>query len=228
MPEDCVKTKVQGAICSLGLAGVALLLADCSSQIAQKSSPAPVGMTAGAQAQKGPAVEQSSVNVIPNPYEDDPYRANLAVEATKRVLQARGYNLVENGTTAQLIAIPTVETKRVQLVRQSASAFDVFQELEQPGRPLGLSASVPMPAVKLTTTVNGKANAPILVIEAFRTDDWNHALLVNMLQLPPVWKVVTALPVGYSADPLDLERTGGPKTEFQLPSDRLLTNATNH
>ena len=208
--------------------GAAFLVTACSSSYPSASgkrlSPA---ATAGVSPKTNPLPDRSTVTVIPNPYEDDLYQANLAVEATKEVLQARGYNVVPNETTAGLVAIPTLETNRVKIIQTSPPPSDVFSQFDQPSRLLGSSPSLPNLRIKQTTTIGTKANEPTLVIEAFRSDVWNKALLVNMLQLPPVWKVVTSLPAQYSTNPLDLQRTGGPNTQFELPPNRLLTNATN-
>src|SRR5258708_363798 len=222
----CAKRRL--IVYSLATAGMVLLVTACSTsyQAAHKAPPPPAKVAG--QAQKPLGADQSSVTVIPNPYEDDQYQANMAVEATKQVLRGRGYNVVENGATAELVAIPTLETNRVQVLRRSTSPSDMFQEFDRPGKLFGTYPSLPTLAAGSTTAVNSKTNGSTLVIEAFRSDDWSKALIVNMLQLPPTWKEVTPLPHGYSTDPLDLQRTGGTKTQFQLPPDHLLTNAANH
>jgi hypothetical protein len=220
--------KVVLTACSRAPLVIVLLTTACSTgyRSAKTTHLAPTAKSATVQTSK-PPLDQSTVSVIPNPYEDDQYQASLEVEATKQVLQARGYNVVENETTALLVAIPTLETNRVQVIQASPPPSEAFQDVDQPSRLLGSTPSLPNLAIKQTTTVKTKTNEPTLVIEAFRTGDWNKALLVNMLQLPPVWKVVSSLPAQYSIISLDPQRKGGPKTQFELPPDRLVTNATN-
>jgi len=220
--------KVVATVCSRAPLVIVLLMSACSTsyRTAKTTRLVPTAKTVAAQTSNLPP-DKSAVMVIPNPYEDDPYQANLAVEATKEVLQERGYNVVPNATTALLVAIPTLETNRAQVIQTSPPPSDAFSEFDQASRLLGSSPSLPRIAIKSGPTLKTKSSEAALVIEAFRADDWNKALLVNMLQLPPVWKVVTSLPAQYSTNPLDLQRTGGPNTQFQLPPDHLLTNATN-
>src|SRR5260221_12788411 len=120
-----------------------LLVTACSTsyQAAHKAPPPPAKVAG--QAQKPLGADQSSVTVIPNPYEDDQYQANMAVEATKQVLRGRGYNVVENGATAELVAIPTLETNRVQVVRRSTLPFDLFQAVDGPANPFFNYPSAP-------------------------------------------------------------------------------------
>jgi hypothetical protein len=56
-----------------------------------------------------------------------------------------------------------------------------------------------------------------LVIEAFRKDAWDKALIVNELQLQPVWKVRTPLPASLRTSTEGAATARTADTDFVLP-----------
>src|SRR5260221_11916888 len=91
----CAKRRL--IVYSLATAGMVLLVTACSTsyQAAPKARPPPAKVAG--QAQKPLPPDQSSVTVIPNPYEDDQHQANMAVDATKKTVRGRGYDVGYKG-----------------------------------------------------------------------------------------------------------------------------------
>jgi hypothetical protein len=192
-----------------------LAMAGCSNQVAQKTN------------QKAPtkraAVDSSAIAVIPNPYVDDLVLANKAADEAKQELIKRGYNVVANEGEAQLIAVPTVETNVVTLVQRTSTApIDMFSNsnLAQLDRTTLSNSLSSLGQVSFRSPGNsfGKED-DLLVIEAFPKDAWDHALIVNELQLQPAWKI--RLPLPANLKPIDDEKIGHTPhtadTDFQVP-----------
>jgi hypothetical protein len=169
-----------------------LTIAGCSNnQLAQKVKPKAPAQKAAADQQL--VVDSTPVVVIPNPYVDDLTLANKAADEARQELIKRGVKLVGTEADADVVAVPTVETdvRVVHVTKQS----DVF------------TANAGLPMERLSTLNNSLSslgsetfqtsigrNGDQLVIEGFKKDAWDHALIVNELQLQPVWKVRVALP----------------------------------
>lgn len=194
-----------------------LVMVGCSGQLAQKAK------------QKAPAsepdVDKSAIAVIPNPYDDDLTLENKAVEQTKQELIKRGYKLVATEADAKLIAVPTVEANVTTIVKgASGRPIDLFSDSQyaQLDRTVGVAnslSSLGQISLQGQTTSVGKAN-DCLVIEAFPKDAWDHALIVNELQLQPAWKIRMPLPADLkpSIEGEKIAHTGhAAETEFQLP-----------
>jgi ABC-type glycerol-3-phosphate transport system substrate-binding protein len=192
-----------------------LVLAGCgNNQLAQKSK-------AKAPAQAAPAdhlvVDSSRVVVIPNPYVDDLTLANNAADEARQELIKQGVKLVGTEAEADVVAVPTVETN-VTTVVAATKQPDVFM----------VNAGLQMDrAWKLNNSLGSLGSEPShssigkggdqLVIEGFKKDAWDKALIVNELQLQPVWKVRLALPKSLKPS---LEGTAVARSsdrEFQLP-----------
>lgn len=190
-----------------------LVIAGCSSQLAQKAS------------QKAPATQTptdaSAIAVIPNPYVDDLTLANKAAEEAKEELIKRGYNIVANEADAKLIAVATVETNVVTFVKHaSEQPIDFFSNsnLSQIDR-LTVSnslGSLGQMSYQGPQSSSGKGN-DLLVIEAFSKDAWDHALIVNELQLQPAWKIRMPLPATLKPSIEGAKVAGTTGTEFVLP-----------
>lgn len=194
-----------------------LIMTGCSnSPLAQKSHPkAPASV---------PAVDKAEVVVIPNPYVDDVTLANRAAEETKQELIKRGYKVVETETDAKIVAVPTVETNLVTVVSKTSDRpLDMFSDsnISQMDRTRTVANSLGSLGDVSSSGAGGslrKGNDE-LVIEAFPRDAWDHALIVNELQLQPSWKI--RLPLPADLKPIEGEQiahtahTAG--TDFQLP-----------
>src|SRR5260221_4471357 len=91
----CAKRRL--IVYSLATAGMVLLVTACSTsyQAAHKAPPPPAKVAG--QAQKPLGADQSSVTVIPNPYEDDQYQANMAEKTAKQGFRGPGYNVEGTG-----------------------------------------------------------------------------------------------------------------------------------
>jgi hypothetical protein len=190
------------------------VLAGCgNNQLAQKVKPkAPAQKTPGDQL----VVDSSRVVVIPNPYVDDLTLAKKAADEAKQELIERGVKMVETEAEADVVAVPTVETnvKVVQATKQP----DVFTENAglQMGRPWTLNNNLGSLGSESFQPSIGKSGDQ-LVIEGFKKDTWDKALIVNELQLQPVWKVRVALPKSLkpSLEGAAVARTSD--TDFVLP-----------
>lgn len=196
---------------------LALAMAGCTSnQVAQRKP------------QKGPvkppvAPDSSTVVVIPNPYVDDLTSANQAAEQAKQELTKRGYKLVSSEAEADLVAIPTVETntsvrlitavKPVDLVETPAPAD---AQVDRTGTVANSLGSLGTLSFRSSTGTSGTGK-PLLVIEAFRKDAWDKALIVNELQLQPVWKVKVSLPASLKPTSEGAPIAGRGDTDFVLP-----------
>ena len=179
----------------LAIAFGVVVMAGCSNlpTVATKSHPQ--------NGQRKAAIDRSNIVVIPNPYVDDANMATEAAEAAKQELIKRGYSVVDTEDKAQLVAIPTIETARVSVTHQvDARQIDSnplpvgpVQQFDRPGILFTTSESLPSIS-NSSTTVSRKSLGSVLVIEAFRKDEWDKALLVNELQLQPAWKFDASLP----------------------------------
>lgn len=146
------------------------------------------------------AIDNSGIVVIPNPYVDDLSVAAEAAEAAKQELIKRGYSVVDTEDKAELVAIPTIETARVSVIHPSeAHVVDSdllpgsIQQFDRQG--IGFSTSQSLPTISNPSAVApNKSSGWRLVIEAFRKEEWDKALLVNELQLRPTWKFDASLP----------------------------------
>jgi hypothetical protein len=146
------------------------------------------------------AIDNSGIVVIPNPYVDDLNVAGDAVEAAKQELIKRGYSVVDTEDKAQLVAIPTIETARVTVTRPSEAHLvdsdplpGSIQQFDRQGAGFITLQSLPSIANR-SAVVTSKSSGWRLVIEAFRKEEWDKALLVNELQLRPAWKFDASLP----------------------------------
>jgi len=174
----------------LAIAFGVVVMAGCSNlpTVATKSHPQ--------NGQSKAAIDRSNIVVIRNPYVDDANMATEAEEVAKQELIKRGYSVVDTEDKAQLVAIPTVETARVSVTHQiDADPLPVgpVQQFDRQGILFTTSESLPSIS-NSSTTVSRKPLGSVLVIEAFRKDEWDKALLVNELQLLPAWKFDASLP----------------------------------
>jgi hypothetical protein len=195
-----------------------LIMTGCSnSQLAQKNHPkAPAS---------APVVDNAEVIVIPNPYVDDVTLANRAAEEAKQELIKRGYKVVETEAEAKIVAVPTVETGVITVVRnQSDRPIDLFSDnnFSQIDRTQTVANTLSsLGGVSFSGTGGGSygRGRDELVIEAFPKDAWDHALIVNELQLQPNWKIRMALPADLK--PIEGEKIAHTAhtvdTDFQLP-----------
>ena len=194
-----------------------LLMAGCSNfPVAQKSRPkAPANE---------PAVDSAEVVVIPNPYVDDLTLASRAADEAKQELIKRGYKVVGTEADAKIVAVPTVETGVVTLVRhQSDRPIDLFSDrsFSQMDRTQAVATTLSSLGEVSGVGAGGSVGKgkDQLVIEAFPKDAWDHALIVNELQLQPTWKIRIPLPADLKPIEGDnvahTAHTAG--TEFQLP-----------
>lgn len=193
-----------------------LTIAGCgNNQLAQKRK-------TKAPAQKAPAdqqlvVDSTRVVVIPNPYVDDLTLANKAADEAKQELIKRGVKIVGTEAEADVVAVPTVETD-VTVVNVTEKQPDVFMENAglQMDRAWAFNNSVGSLASKNFQPSVGKSGDQ-LVIEGFKKDAWDKALIVNELQLQPVWKVRIGLPKSLkpSLEGAAVARTSD--TNFELP-----------
>jgi hypothetical protein len=141
------------------------------------------------------APDGSGIVVIPNPYVDDATLANSAANQAKAELAKRGYKIVSSEDQAQLVAIPTVETNFISASNDGADASPVVltPQMDRPGMLANSFGSLP----SFSGPRRGGAAKPagrVLVIEAFKKDAWDKALIVNELQLVPDWKLRMPLP----------------------------------
>jgi hypothetical protein len=192
-----------------------LTIAGCgNNQLAQKLKPK-------APAEKAPAdqqlvVDSTRVVVIPNPYVDDLTLANKAADEAKQELTKRGVKIVGTEADADVVAVPTVETN-VTVVHVTKQP-DVAMENSglQIDRSWTLNNSLGSLGSQSFQPSVGKSGDR-LVIEGFKKDAWDKALIVNELQLQPVWKVRMALPASLkpSLEGAAVARTSD--TNFELP-----------
>lgn len=174
--------------------------------------------------QKAPVVtppsDVSSIAVIPNPYVDDITLANKATEEAKQELIKRGYRVVSSETEADLVGVPTVETNAIRLVTV-AKPFDLLavDGQAEPQRSLTVANSLGSLGSSVSQSSSGTVGdgKPSLVIEAFRKEAWEKALIVNELQLQPAWKIRMPLPASLkpSLEGAQIARTAD--TDFVLP-----------
>jgi hypothetical protein len=137
----------------------------------------------------------SGIVVIPNPYVDDVTLADSAANQAKSELAKRGYKIVSTENQAQLVAIPTVETNFVSVAggMPDASPDTLAVQMDRPGMLANSFGSLPsFSQPKHIGAV--KPGSRVLVIEAFKKDAWDKALIVNELQLVPDWKIRMPLP----------------------------------
>jgi hypothetical protein len=188
----------------------------CSGHLAQKANEK-------APAQQAP-VDASAIAVIPNPYDDDLALATKAADQAKQELIKRGYTVVASEAEAKLVAVPTVETNVGTLVKSSsAQPIEMFSDahlfqMERTGSVANSLGSLGQVSVAGGGGFVEKGKDQ-LVIEAFPKDAWDHALIVNELQLQPAWKIRMPLPADLK--PIEGEKlahTGhNADTDFQLP-----------
>jgi hypothetical protein len=193
----------------LGVLAFGLALAGCShNQIAQKAK------------QKAPedqlVVDASRVVVIPNPYVDDLTLANKAADEAKQELIKRGVKLVGTEAEADVVAVPTVETN-LTVVHVTKPA-DVFMENSglQMDRSWTLNNSLGSLGSQTVRSSIGKSDDQ-LVVEGFKKEAWDKALIVNELQLQPVWKVRLALPKSLKPNLEGAAVARTSDTDFVLP-----------
>jgi hypothetical protein len=193
----CALTKETGSRLTAGrlltIAFGVIAVAGCSNldKVATKSH---------AQDLEKVAIDNSGIVVIPNPYVDDLNVAAEAVKAAKQELIKRGYSVVDTEDKAQLVAIPTIETARVTVIHPSEAHLvdsdpvpGSIQQFDRQGT--GFSTLQSLPSISnRSAVVTSKSSGWILVIEAFRKEEWDKALLVNELQLRPAWKFDASLP----------------------------------
>jgi hypothetical protein len=142
-----------------------------------------------------PVPDGSPVVVIPNPYVDDGTLADAEATQARTELTKRGYHIVSDETEAQLVAIPTVETNFVTAANDTpdTSAAALTPQMDRPGMLVNSFGSMPsFLGPKRSGAV--KPGGRVLVIEAFKKDAWDKALIVNELQLAPDWKLRMPLP----------------------------------
>jgi hypothetical protein len=194
-----------------------LTMTGCSnSPLAQKTHPkAPAS---------APAVDNAEVVVIPNPYVDDVTLANRAAEEAKQELIKRGYKVVQTEAEAKIVAVPTVETGAITVVRnQSDRPIDLFSDnnFSQIDRNQSVANTLSSLGGVSFSGAGGSygKGKDELVIEAFPKDAWDHALIVNELQLQPNWKIRMPLPTDLK--PIEGEKIAHTAhtadTDFQLP-----------
>jgi hypothetical protein len=189
----------------------------CSSQLTTKNNQkAPVSQ---------PPIDGSEIAVIPNPYVDDLNLANKAAEETTRELTKRGYRVVANEAEAKLVAVPTIETNVTTTMRSSGERpLDSFPnsnlaEIDRANSVSNSLGSLGQISLFESGGLSPGTHKDLLVIEAFPKDAWDHALIVNELQLQPSWKIRMPLPVDLK--PIEGEnvahRGNAADTDFQLP-----------
>jgi hypothetical protein len=206
----------------------AFAIAGCSGQLAQKANPSQKAAATQAQTPAQAPIDATAIAVIPNPYDDDETLAAKAADEAKEELTKRGYHVVESEADAQLIAVPTVETNIGTLVRRgSERPLDVFSDtkisqMDRTSSVVNSLGSLGQVSVAGPAGVLSKAKDE-LVIEAFPKDAWDHALIVNELQLQPAWKVRMPLPgdlkpvEGEKIAHTDNHTAKTADTDFQLP-----------
>jgi|GEM_PF-5087190 hypothetical protein len=191
-----------------------VVIAGCNGQLAQKANEkAPT---------KQAPVDPSAIAVIPNPYDDNLILATKAADEAKQELTKRGYTVVATEAEAKVIAVPTVETNTTSLVRHSSDRpLEMFSDahLSQMDHTNGVANSLgSLDQAALEGTVNTVAKGKdVLVIEAFPKDAWDHALIVNELQLLPAWKIRIPLPADLKPSVEGTKIAHAADTDFQLP-----------
>ena len=193
-----------------------LVLAGCgNNRIAQKLKPKAPAPNAPADQQL--VVDSSRVVVIPNPYVDDLTLANKSADEAKQELIERGVKIVGTEAEADVVAVPTVETN-VTVVHGTKQSTDIFTESGglQMNRSLALSNSLGALGSGTSRSWVGNSGGQ-LVIEGFRKDAWDKALIVNELQLQPVWKVRVALPKSLKPSLEGAAAARTADTDFVLP-----------
>jgi ABC-type glycerol-3-phosphate transport system substrate-binding protein len=194
-----------------------LVLAGCgNNQLAQKSK-------TKAPAQTEPSyqlvVDSSRVVVIPNPYVDDPTLASKAADEARQELIKRGVKIVGTEAEADVVAIPTVETSVTTVTSATATKQpDVFVAAAglTMDRAWALNNSLGS-LDSAATQFSIRKGGDQLVIEGFKKDAWDKALIVNELQLQPVWKVRIALPKSLKPSLEGAAVAGTSDTNFEPP-----------
>jgi len=194
---------------------IALVMIGCSgNQVAQRKTQKGLVKTAMPP-------DSSTIVVIPNPYVDDLASANRAAEEAKQELTNRGYKVVSTETEADLVAIPTVEPNSSVRLITGIKPVDL---VSAPGDALvDRTGSVANSLGSLGTLSLGSSSAtsgtgkPLLAIEAFHKDAWDKALIVNELQLQPVWTIHVSLPASLKPTSEGAAIAGRSDTDFVLP-----------
>src|ERR1700722_1153467 len=192
--------------------GVAVV--GCSGRLAQKTNEK-------APAKQAP-VDATAIAGIPNPYDDDLTLANKAANEATQELLKRGYTVVASEAEAKLIAVPTVETDVVTVVKASSDgAMRMFSDAQvaQMDHPNGIAnslGSLGQVSFEGAGVSVGKGK-DVLVVEAFPKDAWDHALIVNELQLQPAWKIRMPLPADLKPSVEGGRIAHAAGTDFQLP-----------
>ena len=197
---------------SIFLLILGLTIAGCSSHLAKRDKPK-------APANQKP-VDASAIAVIPNPYVDDEALANKAANESKQELIRRGYNVVANESEAKLIAVPTVETDVVTAISHTSiqQPINMFtnSNLGQLDRGTISNSIGSLGQISVPGSGSFGKGQDQLVIEAFPKDAWDHALIVNELQLQPAWKIRMPLPADLK--PIEGEKIAhAADRDFQLP-----------
>jgi len=116
-----------------------------------------------------------------------------------------------------VVAVPTLETN-VTVVHVTKQP-DVFTENSglQMGRSWTLDNSLGSLDSQTSLQTSSGKSGDQLVIEGFKRDAWDKALIVNELQLQPVWKVRVSVPKSLkpSLEGAAVARTSD--TDFVLP-----------
>jgi hypothetical protein len=207
--------RVSGILKSWFVFVIALVQIGCSSnQVAQRKTQKDL-----VKATMAP--DSSAIVVIPNPYVDDLASANQAAEEAKQELINRGYKVVSSETEADLVAVPTVEpNSSVSLV----AGIKPVDQVSAPGDALvDRTGTVANSLGSLDTlslrpfSATSSTGKPLLAIEAFRKDAWDKALIVNELQLQPVWKIHVPLPASLKPTGEVTAIAGRSDTDFVLP-----------
>ena len=171
------------------------------------------------------APDSSAIVVIPNPYVDDLALANQAAEEAKQELINRGYKVVSSEAESDLVAIPTVETNSSVRLITAVKPVDLVEiptpadaQVDRTGTVANSLGSLGTLSFRSSSGTSGSGSGrPSLVIEAFRKDAWDKALIVNELQLQPVWKVRVSLPASLKPTSEGAAIAGRGDTDFVLP-----------
>jgi hypothetical protein len=217
--ESRNKYRTSGIVTGSILCVLVLTMIGCTNtQTAQKAQPK--GLT------NSPSSPDSSrIVVIPNPYLDDVTLANGAKEEAEKELVKRGYKVVSTEAEADLVAVPTVETSSAVSLITAVKPVDLVDapppgdaQVDRTGSVTNSLGSLGSLSVRSSGSGSRSSSGkPILVIEAFRKDAWDKALIVNELQLMPVWRFDISLPAALkpSIEGARVARRGD--TDFVLP-----------
>jgi hypothetical protein len=215
--ESQNERRVSGIVMRWFVFVIALAMIGCSSnQVAQRK-------TQKSLVKASMAPDSSTIVVIPNPYVDDLASANQAAEEAKQELINRGYKVVSSEPEADLVAIPTVETNSVVRLVTAVNPVDLVEtrspgdaQVDRTGAVANSLGSLRSISFRSSSGATGTGE-PLLVIEAFRKDAWDKALIVNELQLQPVWKVKVSLPASLKPTNEGAAIAGRGDTDFVLP-----------